>query len=194
MSQHNETYSKQSYAFVARKGVDNSSARVVYLDELNSELSCQLDLTLGCFQCFQRKNGGLYHRVLNDSHECAEDFLLAKEKCTKNVWKNIRVRPPLSVEFVVCRSFPDGTPCKRRNCNFASCKEEEIVWNFETKYHLSRVQIKSSIKKVPYQELPAADNFLLEFGGKFLFLCHTCCLQDPPTFSTKSQNQEVCTN
>ncbi|XP_012972127.1 helicase with zinc finger domain 2 isoform X2 [Mesocricetus auratus] len=146
-----------------------------------AELYAQVDLRLGCAHCTQCLNESTY--ILYDvEHDCLTEILLVRYKqgARDKVWRKVGRRPsfPRPSRYEVCRYYSPGLGCRRhRNrCTFASSSEEALVWTFERKHNLSRLNLKAAVRGTRALDRPQtpADTIRAEFGGHFQLLCALC--------------------
>ncbi|CAH6776633.1 Helz2 [Phodopus roborovskii] len=146
-----------------------------------AELYAQVDLCLGCPHCTQCLNESTY--ILREvQHDCLREILLVryKQDARGKVWRKVGRRPsfPRPSRYEVCRYYSPGLGCRRhRNrCTFASSSEEALVWTFERKHNLPRLNLKAAVQgtRALDRSHTPADTIRAEFGGHFQLLCALC--------------------
>lgn len=146
-----------------------------------AELYAQVDLHLGCSKCTQCLNESTY--ILNEvEHNCPREILLVRYKQGANnrVWRKVGRRPsfPRPWRYEVCHYYIPGLGCRRHGnrCTFAQSSEEALVWTFERKYNLPRLNLKAAVQGTSAPDRPQtpAETIRAEFGGHFQLLCALC--------------------
>ncbi|MEJ1279249.1 helicase with zinc finger 2 transcriptional coactivator [Cricetulus griseus] len=164
-----------------------SASTTAISETLLAELYAQVDLRLGCPHCTQHLNESTYI-LCEVEHDCPRDILLVRYKqgARGKVWRKVGRRPsfPRPSRYEVCRYYSPGLGCRRhRNrCTFASSSEEALVWTFERKHNLPRLNLKAAVQGTRALDRPQtpADTIRAEFGGHFQLLCALCFKCRPP--------------
>ncbi|KAL1786311.1 helicase with zinc finger protein domain 2 [Sigmodon hispidus] len=152
-----------------------------------ARLYAQVDLHLGCSHCTQCLNESTY--ILREvEHDCSREILLVRYKqgAEGKVWRKVGRRPsfPRPMRYEVCRYYSPGLGCRRHwnRCTFASSSEEALVWTFERKYNLPRLELIAAVQDIRVMDRPQtpADVIRAEFGGHFQLLCALCFNHRPP--------------